>query len=61
MTELDVFTDAELAAQWKCDIRLVQKMLREGRLQGFKVGRDWRIARSSVDSYMHLNHSARLE
>lgn len=43
MTAPNVWTDVELAKEWKIDIRLLQKMCREGRIQAFKAGRDWRI------------------
>lgn len=46
-----IWTDDELAAKWKCDIRLVQKMFREGRLRGFKAGREWRITDAAKSEY----------
>ncbi len=30
----------------------VRQMLRDGRLKGFKAGREWRIARSSVEELL---------
>ena len=39
-----VYTDKELADRWRCEPRLIQDMRRDGRLTGFKVGREWRYA-----------------
>ena len=43
MAEQTIWTDQELAEAWKVDLRLVQKMCRDGRIPAFKAGRDWRI------------------
>lgn len=47
----EVLTDAELAGEWKVRPQLVQKMLRNGQLRGFKCGDLWRITREAVVEY----------
>ena len=45
------YTPQELADLWKCSISTVYTMLRQGKLSGFKLGRDWRITESAVRAY----------
>lgn len=40
----------------ECSRSMVCKLLREGRLRGFKVGNDWRIYESSVHEYMEMQN-----
>ena len=40
------YTPASLAARWGCSKDLVYDLLRQGRLRGFKLGRDWLRGRS---------------
>lgn len=35
-----------------CSRSMVCKLLREGRLRGFKMGAEWRIYERSLDEYM---------
>ncbi len=51
MTAESIWTDAELAAEWKIDVRLMQKMCREGRLPAFKAGREWRVTDRAKVAY----------
>lgn len=45
------YTPQDLAARWKCNINTLYEMLRKGKLQGFKIGRDWRISERAVIAY----------
>lgn len=45
------YTPQELALLWKCCIETVYDLLRQGKLAGFKLGRDWRITESAVRAY----------
>ena len=45
------YTPQELADLWKCSIGTIYDLLRRGKLAGFKLGRDWRIAESAVRAY----------
>ncbi len=45
------YTPQELADLWKCNISTVYAMLRQGKLSGFKLGRDWRITEAAVLAY----------
>lgn len=45
------YTIAELAHIWNCHPKTVWRMIRAGRLAAFRVGREWRIPASCVDSY----------
>lgn len=38
------YTPTSLAARWGCSKDLIYDLLRQGRLRGFKLGRDWRIS-----------------
>ena len=47
----DIWTDEELAVEWKCDVRLIQKMCREGRIASFKAGRSVRVTDRAKVAY----------
>ncbi len=51
-------SDHELADEWDCNIQLVQKLLRTGKLAGYKVGNMWRIDRPAIDAYKAANTRA---
>lgn len=38
------YTPQSLAEKWSCSKDIVYDLLRTGKLQGFKLGRDWRIS-----------------
>jgi excisionase family DNA binding protein len=42
------YTAAEVADRWGLHERTIQVQLRDGRLRGFKVGKEWRIPASVV-------------
>ena len=41
----------QLAVRWNADPRLIQKMLREGRIRGYHVGRDWRVSEECLHAF----------
>ena len=45
------YTPQEVAALWQCCTATVYELLRNKKLSGFKVGRDWRITESAVRAY----------
>lgn len=45
------YTPQALAEMWQCNINTLYDLLRQGRLKGFKLGRDWRISESAVLAY----------
>ena len=47
----EVYTVTELTKRWKCSRDIIQDMLADKRLHGFKVGRNWRIPREAVERY----------
>lgn len=46
-----IFTVEELAARWGCNTSTVYFMLERGKLRGFKVGREWRISGTAIETY----------
>ena len=46
-----VYTVKDLTERWKCSRDIIQDLLADGRLKGFKVGRNWRVHRDSVERY----------
>lgn len=47
----EVYTVKDLTVRWKCSRDIIQDLLADGRLKGFRVGRNWRIPREAVDRY----------
>jgi len=55
MNTLDILTDRQVAEIFllnpRSGWRVVQKMARNGKLKGFKVGDFWRFTRQSIEDY----------
>ncbi len=52
MSELNVYTIAELAARWRCSRHTIMAAIREARLHAFKIGgRVYRVRRDEVERY----------
>lgn len=47
----EVYTINDLTVRWKCSRFVIQDLLADKRLKGFKVGRNWRITREAVERY----------
>ena len=54
----EVFTVRKAAARLKADPSTLRKMLREGRLGGFRVGSDWRIPQNDLDAFIDRNRNS---
>jgi excisionase family DNA binding protein len=52
--ETDVAMTPEAAAEYlQLHLDTVRRLLRQGKLPGVKVGRQWRISKASLDKYLH--------
>lgn len=58
MEELKVMTSQQVADRWCVREDYIRRLLREGELEGFRVGQTWRIPESAVADYEE-NHSNR--
>ena len=47
------FTLMEAAEFLKVDRKTILKWINEGKLKGFRVGRDWRVPRKEIDRIMN--------
>jgi len=61
MTSDEVYTPAQAAKILKVSEFTVLRMLRDRRLSGFKVGRQWRVSRLDLDKFMKEQGSRGLE
>lgn len=48
----EVLTVEEVAAKLRVSEPVVRKLLRQGRLKGCKVGKEWRILESTLEAYL---------
>jgi excisionase family DNA binding protein len=59
---LEGFTSIKVAATWAgVDESQIRRLLREGKVGGAKLGRDWAVNAASLDNYLatHGWHRAR--
>lgn len=47
----EILTIAELAAHLRVHPTTIYRLLREGRIPGFRVGSAWRFSRSAIDRW----------
>ena len=53
MPDLNDFISTEEAAEkLKYHVEHVRRMMREGSIEGLKIGRTWLVRREALDSYM---------
>lgn len=52
MTKQEYYTVAEVAAQLRVSADTVMRLLRAERLQGEKVGKQWRISDAALQHYL---------
>jgi len=57
MTEHATFTVPELAQFWNCSTDVIYDLLRSGKLQGFKLGKSWRISDEARRNYEQISVS----
>ena len=58
MTGDELLTPQEVAKMLRVSDRSVRYWAAEGRLQGFKVGSDWRFTRQAVDEFIKASTPA---
>jgi excisionase family DNA binding protein len=51
MRDEEIYTIDELADRWKLTRKTVLKLIRDGQLQAFRVGKGWRIRADAVDAF----------
>ena len=49
--EIDIMIVNEVAEYLRVPVPTIYKLLQEGRLPGFKVGKHWRIRRCDIEKY----------
>jgi excisionase family DNA binding protein len=49
----DILTIAELSAQLRVHPTTIYRLLREGRIPGFRVGSAWRFSRAAIEVWEH--------
>lgn len=54
-----VLTPPEVAAEMRVSVDTVLRLLRNGRLHGYKFGKQWRIPRGELDTYLAESSSHR--
>ncbi len=47
-----LLTPAEIAERLQVTERTITGWLRQGRLRGFKIGKEWRIAETDFDAFL---------
>ncbi len=52
MPDLSHITSTESAKRLGYTVQHVRRLIRQGQLQGFKLGRDWMVREESVDQYV---------
>jgi excisionase family DNA binding protein len=57
--EHEILGAREVAAYLQLHLFTVHKLAREGRLPAFKVGRDWRFRRSSIEDWIQQEETQR--
>ena len=50
--KLIIHTTGELAEMWKTKNETIRRLIHNGNLKAFKVGRNWRIKEEDVKEYM---------
>lgn len=60
-SHLRFFTSAEIAALLKMHPQVINRKLQAGEIEGYKLGKDWRISEAQLLSYLdrHSNQRAR--
>jgi excisionase family DNA binding protein len=52
-----VYTTEEVAEALRVSVFTVRRLLNSGRLQGFKVGKDWRITEGDLEAFIEASRS----
>jgi excisionase family DNA binding protein len=59
--EHELLTCEEAATHLRLHVRTVGRLLKQGKLPGVKVGRQWRLRRADLDAYLSGGTSLRSE
>jgi len=54
--EEEILTITELSAHLRVHPTTIYRLLREGRIPGFRVGSAWRFSRASIEKWEHGEH-----
>ena len=60
MTESKLLTPAQIADALQLTESTITRWLRNGRLRGFKVGRDWRVSPADLDAFLEEQANRRI-
>lgn len=52
-SDIKVYTAKEVQEILRVSPNTVLAMLKDGRLKGFKIGRDWRIPAENLQAFIH--------
>ena len=52
----DILTAEEVAALLRLSLDSVRSLLRQRRLPGVKIGKEWRVRRQDLDEYLRTGH-----
>ncbi len=61
MTELKLLTPAQIAEALQLTESTITRWLRNGRLRGFKVGKDWRVSPADLEAFLEKKANIRLD
>lgn len=48
---MTAFRPSDLAQRWHCSESAIKRMLTDGRLSGFRIGKLWRISQAEVERW----------
>lgn len=54
LTLPNILTLSEVAGLLRVSHQTIYNMIRDGRIKGYKVGREWRFLKSEIDAYMMI-------
>jgi excisionase family DNA binding protein len=54
----ETYTIDQLQSILKLSERTIFRLLKEGKLKGFKIGREWRFQESDIDAYIQACRQA---
>ena len=60
MTESKLLTPVQIADTLQLTESTITRWLRNGRLRGFKVGRDWRVSPADLDAFLEEQANRRI-
>ena len=57
--ELHLYTAAEVADLLRMNLQVVQRKLQSGEIPGYRIGREWRIGRDQLESWLESRSNQR--